>query len=96
MLNATEGSNELFFVARGEGRHLFSNTYKEHLANIAAVRPPPKPDTTAVAVRDTAIAKGAFGPAEKPAGKPATKATGKGGTPRAAPPPRSRKAAGTR
>ena len=33
-LNPTEGLKNLYFVARGDGRHLFSNTYSEHLANI--------------------------------------------------------------
>jgi UPF0755 protein len=95
VLNATDGSNELFFVARGDGRHLFSNTYKEHLANIAAVRPPPKPDTTLVMARDTAAAKGASKPAAKSAAKPA-KTTGKGGAAGTAPEPHTGKAAGTR
>jgi len=29
---------DLFFVARGQGRHLFAKTYAEHLANIRSVR----------------------------------------------------------
>jgi UPF0755 protein len=73
VLDATEGSNELFFVAKGDGRHLFAPTYKEHLANISAVRGPPARDTTQVAVRDTTAAKKpgpVLGPAPKPSGKP--------------------------
>ena len=70
VLNATPGSDELFFVAKGDGRHLFSKTYKEHLANIAFVRPAPKPDTT-VAARDTTAAKKKVAPARAPAAPPA-------------------------
>ena len=33
-LNPTEGLTDLYFVARGDGRHLFSGTYAEHLRNI--------------------------------------------------------------
>ncbi|HEY6193762.1 MAG TPA: endolytic transglycosylase MltG, partial [Candidatus Eisenbacteria bacterium] len=38
VMNATPGANDLYFVARGEGRHLFAPTYEQHLANIAHVR----------------------------------------------------------
>jgi len=34
VMNATPGTRDLYFVARGEGRHLFAPTYEEHLANI--------------------------------------------------------------
>lgn len=34
VMNATPGARDLYFVARGEGRHLFAPTYEEHLANI--------------------------------------------------------------
>jgi len=30
VMNATPGANDLYFVARGEGRHLFAPTYEQH------------------------------------------------------------------
>ena len=38
IMNATPGVKDLYFVARGEGRHIFAPTYEQHLANIAYVR----------------------------------------------------------
>ncbi len=38
VMNATLGAKDLYFVARGQGHHLFAPTYEEHLANIAFVR----------------------------------------------------------
>lgn len=38
VMNATPGIKDLYFVARGEGRHIFAPTYEQHLANIAYVR----------------------------------------------------------
>ena len=38
VMNATPDAHDLYFVARGEGRHLFAPTYEGHLANIAFVR----------------------------------------------------------
>lgn len=35
---ATRGARDLYFVARGDGRHMFAETYPQHLANIAAAR----------------------------------------------------------
>ena len=34
VMRATPGSKDFYFVARGDGRHFFSATYQEHLANI--------------------------------------------------------------
>src|SRR5262249_3831296 len=38
VMNATPKSNDLYFVARGQGHHIFAPTYEKHLANIAFVR----------------------------------------------------------
>jgi UPF0755 protein len=38
VMNATPGARDLYFVARGQGHHLFAPTYEQHLANIAFVR----------------------------------------------------------
>ena len=38
VLNPTPGSREFYFVARGDGRHFFSTSYKEHLEAIRRVR----------------------------------------------------------
>ena len=59
VLNATPEDRSLFFVARGNGRHLFSETYSQHLANISAVRTivPPAPAESLVAALDTTRAK---------------------------------------
>jgi len=38
VLNPTPGDRNLYFVARGGGRHLFAETYEQHLANIRLVR----------------------------------------------------------
>jgi UPF0755 protein len=35
---ATPGARDLYFVARGDGRHMFAETYEQHLANISAAR----------------------------------------------------------
>jgi UPF0755 protein len=37
-LNATPGEDDFYFVARGEGRHLFAHSYEQHLENIRQVR----------------------------------------------------------
>lgn len=37
-MNPVARVNDLYFVARGQGRHLFASTYEEHLANIRQVR----------------------------------------------------------
>ena len=36
-----DSTGYLYFVAAGEGRHLFSQSYREHLATIRAVRTRP-------------------------------------------------------
>jgi len=36
VVRAAPQSNELYFVARGDGHHLFASTYAQHLANISA------------------------------------------------------------
>lgn len=38
VVHATPGARELYFVARGDGHHLFATTYEQHLANIQAAR----------------------------------------------------------
>ena len=38
VLQPTADMNELYFVARGDGRHIFARTYAEHLANIREAR----------------------------------------------------------
>ena len=38
VLNPTSDVKDLYFVARGEGRHLFAATYAEHLKNIQRAR----------------------------------------------------------
>lgn len=38
VIDPLPGLKELYFVADGNGRHLFSNTYEEHLAKIRMVR----------------------------------------------------------
>lgn len=37
-LNPTEGLKDLYFVSRGDGRHMFAPTYAEHLRNIQTAR----------------------------------------------------------
>src|SRR5947207_15430777 len=37
-MNPTPGVQDLYFVARGGGHHLFAQTYEQHLANIKMVR----------------------------------------------------------
>jgi UPF0755 protein len=55
VLDATPDVRDLYFVARGDGTHLFSPTYEGHLANIRAVRSvaPAPPDSTMTARSDT-------------------------------------------
>jgi UPF0755 protein len=48
-MDPSEGVNDLYFVARGNGRHVFAETYQQHLANIRMVRAasPAAPDSMA-------------------------------------------------
>jgi UPF0755 protein len=50
VMQPTEDIDDLFFVARGAGRHLFAETYAQHLANIRSVRTRPTRETTGVSV----------------------------------------------
>jgi UPF0755 protein len=38
VINPMNGVNDLYFVARGGGRHLFAETFQQHLRNIARAR----------------------------------------------------------
>jgi UPF0755 protein len=38
VMHATPGTTDLYFVANGQGRHIFAPTYEKHLANIAFVK----------------------------------------------------------
>ncbi|MGH7740492.1 MAG: endolytic transglycosylase MltG [Candidatus Eiseniibacteriota bacterium] len=38
VINPQDGVKDLYFVARGNGRHLFAETYQQHLRNIARAR----------------------------------------------------------
>jgi UPF0755 protein len=38
VLDPTPGVTDLYFVARGDGRHIFARTYAQHLANIREAR----------------------------------------------------------
>lgn len=65
---ATPGTREMYFVARGDGRHMFAETYAQHLANIAAARSLQAALAARRAPDDTAAA-----PARAPARAPATR-----------------------
>ena len=53
VLNPSPPSNELYFVARGDGRHAFSTSYEQHLANIARVHAAEAATAAAVAGPDS-------------------------------------------
>jgi UPF0755 protein len=38
VMHATPGAKDLYFVARGDGRHFFATTYESHLSNIRAAK----------------------------------------------------------
>lgn len=40
VMDPTDGVKDLYFVARGDGRHVFAETYRGHLENIRMVRSP--------------------------------------------------------
>jgi UPF0755 protein len=74
VINPMDGVNDLYFVARGSGRHLFAETYQQHLRNIAHARAMiaaaagqgnGKPDTVAVTAPELAPASDSM-PPEKP------------------------------
>jgi UPF0755 protein len=77
VLNATEGSRDLFFVARGDGRHLFAETYAQHIANIASVRSAGAPGDSLSAALDSTIVRDSTTPAraKKGGGRKAVKST---------------------
>jgi UPF0755 protein len=56
VVSATPGSNDLYFVARGDGRHLFAATFQQHLANIQAARALQAAFAARKAASDTAAA----------------------------------------
>ncbi len=57
VLNPTPGSRELFFVARGDGGHIFSETGEQHLEAVARVRAAHAgPDSLALVPLDPGLA----------------------------------------
>jgi UPF0755 protein len=66
VINPMNGVNDLYFVARGGGRHLFAETFQQHLRNIARARamiaaaggePDELPDTVGVSEPEPAPAE---------------------------------------
>src|SRR5262245_8750658 len=70
VMHATVGTTDLYFVANGQGRHIFAPSYEKHLANIAFVKGQ-KAAAEAAARRETAgrSAPDSVGPVE-PAVRP--------------------------
>jgi UPF0755 protein len=56
VINPADGVQDLYFVARGQGRHLFSQTYEQHLENIRLVRAAMAAADSLEAARDSAVA----------------------------------------
>ena len=56
VVNATPGAKDLYFVARGDGRHMFATTYEQHLTNITASRALQAAYATRRAARDSGAA----------------------------------------
>jgi len=69
VMNATPGTNDLYFVANGKGRHIFAPTYQQHLENIAMVKSRMRAESMAAArtaaalkaVDDEVVVGGAIG-----------------------------------
>jgi len=75
VIDPLPGMKELYFVADGYGRHLFSKTYEEHLAKIRQVRTKEEPPDSEPAPRTSAAAPPA---AAKAAAHAETSAAGPG------------------
>ena len=62
VIDPMPGIHDLYFVARGQGRHLFAQTYRGHLDNIRQVRAgaetPEAPETTGAATDSLRVARG--------------------------------------
>lgn len=75
VIDPLPGARELFFVADGRGRHMFSETYAQHLANIRLARSRGEvvvADTVAAAGVDTLAARKPAASAEAAPAKPRT------------------------
>jgi len=55
-INPSAESSELYFVAAGQGRHLFADTYDQHLAHIREVRAALPAITDSMGVADSTLA----------------------------------------
>lgn len=55
VMNATQGIDDLYFVANGKGRHIFAPTYQQHLANISLVKARMRAEQLAAARSATAL-----------------------------------------
>jgi UPF0755 protein len=58
VMDPTDGVKDLYFVARGDGRHAFAETYRGHLANIRMVRSVQRAPVDTLAPPDSAMAEG--------------------------------------
>lgn len=66
-MHATPESRDLYFVARGDGHHLFASTYAQHVANIQVARAMQAAFNASRAVRDSLPAATIVGPLPAPA-----------------------------
>ncbi len=64
VLEATPDVRDLYFVARGDGRHMFAATYEQHLSNIQAARALQAVFASQRAAADSAAAVPAVAPAD--------------------------------